>query len=47
MHRSEYDFDVCSGPASPPRQPQPAQPVPREPASLDPAAAPADRLAPT
>ncbi len=43
MHRSPYDFDVCSGPATPP--PAPPQPAPA-PAALDPAKATADRVTP-
>jgi hypothetical protein len=58
MHRSEYDFDVCSGTAMPP-PPLPAhltrpQPSATEPTgapahmgpSLDPAPAAADRVEP-
>ena len=37
MQRSDFDFDVISGPALPPSRP-PAPPAPRPPA-LDPAAA--------
>jgi len=36
MHRSDFDFDVISGPATPLPRPLPAQPVPQAPpASVD------------
>lgn len=35
MQRSDFDFDVISGPSTPP--PRPAEPVLPRPASLDPA----------
>ena len=51
MTRTEYDFDVCCGPAAaPPTLAAPPQPAPAKPepaASLDQAPAPADRIIPT
>ncbi len=52
MTRSEFDFDVCCGPAVPPSTvasppPAPAAPKAGDTASLDPPPAPADRFTPT
>jgi hypothetical protein len=51
MNRTEFDFDVCCGPATPPPSvAAPTQPAPEKPsdtASLDQAPAPADRINPT
>ncbi len=50
MTRTEYDFDVCCGPAAaPPGVSAPPRPAPAKAgtaASLDPAPAPADRIDP-
>jgi hypothetical protein len=51
MTRTDFDFDVCCGPAAaPPTVAPPPQPAPAkagDTASLDQAPAPADRINPT
>ncbi len=51
MTRTEFDFDVCCGPATPPPTvvPPPASAAPKagDTASLDQPPAPADRITPT